>query len=337
MIPHNRPTLGPAEAQAAADAILSNNVAGGPHVKALEQELCQWLGLPEGGAALVSSGTAALFVALHVSGGRGRRIAMPAYACSALRNAAAMIGAQSTLLDCAPQNPNVDLKALAGADCEFAIVPHMYGIPVDTKPLQASMTIIDDAAQALGARTGGRAAGCTGRVGVLSFYATKLITTGGMGGAVISEDGALMDEVRDFLDFDCRRDERDRFNFKLSDPQAAVGREQLKRLHSFLERRAEIFSAYAATGVPMLGTDLAPASERVAYRAIVRTNRPDKMISHLRTCGISAIVPTQEWELPDGDFPEALKLARSTVSLPIYPSLKDDDVRLIVESLQSAA
>ncbi len=337
MIPHNRPCLGDGEARAATRAIASGYIARGPEARALENELCEWLGLPPGCAALVSSGTAALYLALHVTGAAGKTVALPAYACSALRNAVAMAGATTRLIDCAPDSPNVDAEALAASGCGFAIAAHMYGIPVDAAAATARMTLIDDAAQSIGARINGVPAGRTGRAGIFSFYATKLMTTGGIGGAVVSDDPALIGAVQDYLDFDCRRDEKTRFNFQLGDISAAIGRVQLTRLRGFLERRAEIFAAYAALGLPLLGADPVSGIEAVRYRAIVRTDRPRELIAHLESQGIGAIVPTEDWEIPPGAFANARRLAQTTVSLPLYPSLSDTELHAVIGALACAA
>lgn len=334
MIPHNRPTLGEREAQAAAGAVASGYVARGPNVRAFERELCAYLELPEGCAALVSSGTAALYLALRAVNAPGSPVAMPAYVCSALRNAAGMAGMPIRLVDCAPESPNLDVDAVLATDCTAAIVPHMYGVPADTGRL-ATLAVIDDAAQAIGARVAGTPAGTTGRVGVFSFYATKLMTTGGMGGAVVSADPALIASVQDYLDFDCRRDEQLRFNFQIGEIAAAVGRVQLKRLPEFLTRRAEIYDTYRATGVTLLDSQQ-PGLDPVRYRAIVRTGNAQELVAHLHDAGVQAIVPTEDWELPAGEFPRARALARSTVSLPIYPSLRPQDVRAVADALQRA-
>ncbi|GAC1652087.1 MAG: DegT/DnrJ/EryC1/StrS family aminotransferase [Vulcanimicrobiaceae bacterium] len=336
MIPHNRPTLGAAETAAATSALESGYVARGPQVRALEAELCEWLGLAEGCAALVSSGTAALYLALHALGAAGCRVALPAYACAALRNAVAMIGASAQMFDCAPQSPNIDVDAVAQSECEFAIVPNMYGIPADVGPLETKMTVIDDAAQSIGAAVNGRQSGLSGRAGIFSFYATKLMTTGGMGGAVVSRDRSLIAHVQDYLDFDCRRDEVARFNFQLGDLQAAVGRAQLRQLHGFLQRRQEIFSAYVAAGLDLLGNGASEKHAPVRYRAVARTPRPAELMSALEMRGVQTIVPTQSWELPRGTFANAMHLAETTVSLPIYPSLTQDELRTILQSLAAA-
>lgn len=333
MIPHNRPTLGIEEEEAALRVIRSGWLSQGPEVEAFENEFCQFLGLPKGHAVAVSSGTAALFLSLWVLGGHGKKVTFPGYVCSALRHAVGMIGGAEHLIDIAHNSPNMDAGSFDRNNSDITIIPHMYGIPVDLSNCQ-STNIIEDCAQALGAKVEGKSVGLQGTISIFSFYVTKLITSGGQGGMVASKDRHLVDAIRDYREFDYRHDNKKRFNFQMTDLQAAIGREQLRKLPQFLSRRAKIFDRYKRAGLDLL--DIAPEDANrllpVRYRAIIRTKNPQQMINSLRAGGIHAIVPTEEWELL-GDpslFPNALQLSRETLSLPIYPSLSDEEVEMIV-------
>ena len=337
MIPHNRPTLGAGESRAADRVLRSGWVAQGREVESFENELCSFLRLPAGHAVAVSSGTAALFLALRALGARGKRVALPVYACSALRHATALAGAKELVLDIAPVGPNLDPRTLTRRGAGIAIVPHMFGIPVDLAGVKG-VEIIEDCAQALGAKIFGRPTGLQGRLGVFSFYATKLITSGGQGGMLVSKDKALADAVRDFREFDCRKDRKLRFNFQMTDLQAAIGRAQLRRLPEFLKRRAVIFARYRAAGIELLDSAAAGA-EPVRYRAVFKTKSPAKVVAALEKAKVKAIVPIQDWELlgRPGKFPRALALSGSTVSLPCYPTLDDGSVDTVIAAVRSAA
>lgn len=330
MIPHNRPTFGIEEEQAARRVIRSGWVAQGKEVENFEHEFCVFLGLPEGHAVALSSGTAALFMALWALGAKDRKVAYPVYACSALRNAVSLIGAKEIVIDTAPNSPNMDLSALKKSGANIAVIPHMFGIPADISGLDG-IDVIEDCAQSLGAIAKSVKTGLNGRAGIYSFYATKLITSGGNGGMFVSKDKALSDAVRDYREFDQRRDAKRRFNFQMTDLQAAIGREQLKKLPEFLEKREEIFRMYKEAGLKLLDSsdkDIVP----VRYRAVALTPSPKKMIDALNDAGVSAIVPVEDWELlgEPAEFPSALKLTRETISLPLYPSLTDGDVNKII-------
>src|SRR5688500_9283517 len=109
MIPHNKPTLDDTEIQAASRVLGSGWLAQGAEVEAFENALCDFLQLPPGHAVALSSGTAALFMGLWVLDARRKSVALPVYACSALRNAVAMAGAMEVLLDVGDDGPNLDL------------------------------------------------------------------------------------------------------------------------------------------------------------------------------------------------------------------------------------
>lgn len=330
IIPHNKPTLGKEEEEAVIRIIRSGWVAQGKEVEKFENEFCNFLGLPDNHAVALSNGTSALFLALWALGAKDRKVAYPVYACSALRNASAMIDATDVQIDTAPDSPNINLNALKQSNAEIAIIPHMFGIPVDISGID-NMDIIEDCAQAIGARVNDVKVGLQGKVGIYSFYATKLITSGGNGGMFVSKDKALSDAVRDYREFDQRRDDKRRFNFQMTDLQAAIGREQLKKFPGFLERREEIFGMYKRAGLKLLdsiGKDFIP----VRYRAALLTPSPRKIIDSLSKAGVKAIVPVEDWELlgvPE-KFPSALQLTKETVSLPVYPSLDNDDVKKII-------
>jgi perosamine synthetase len=344
-VPHNRPTLGIEEEQAAARVIRSGWLAQGKEVKSLEDEFCGFLGLDPGHAVAVSSGTAALFLALSVSGAGGRKTALPAYACSALRNACLFAGAEPLLLDNAPGSPNLDLAAAAASDAGIVILPHMYGIPSDPAKLvrhrpgsggTGDLLVIEDCAQALGAKIHGVSAGLLGRIGIFSFYATKLMTAGGQGGMLVSRDKAIADAARDFREFDQREDRKARFNLQMTDLQASVGREQLRKLPGFLEKRRALATLYREAGLQLLGA-ADPGCEASPYRAVLRCEAPGAILAGLESIGVRAINPLEEWELlgePAG-FPEARKLCGTTVSLPLYPGLSESDARRIAQKVKS--
>lgn len=335
-IPHNRPTLGTEEAQAAIRVIQSGWLAQGREVELFENEFCVFLGLPEGHAVALTSGTAALFLALWALEGKGKRVGLPVYTCSSLRYATALVGGSEILIDIAPDSPNIDLNLLEQSKVDVAIIPHMYGLPADILNIQ-DCDVIEDCAQALGATINGIPVGLQGRVGIYSFYATKLMTSGGQGGMLASKDKALVDAVRDYRQFDQRRDEKKRFNFQMTDLQGAIGREQLNKLPGFIQRRADIFGEYQHAGIDLLDVD---ASEEkilspVRYRAVMRTKNPQKIKDSLAEVGISAIVPIEDWEVMGNpeQYPRAIKLSRETLSLPIYPSLLNKNVNKIINSI----
>ena len=333
MIPHNKPTIGVEEELAALRVLRSGLLSQGSEIKSFENEFCDFIGLPKGHAIAVSSGTAALYLALWILEGDKKTISFPGYVCSALRNATNMIGGNEEILDIKKESPNIKFEGIKKES--IAIIPHMYGIPVDVTKIQ-NMNIIEDCAQSLGAKINGISVGLYGNAGIFSFYATKLMTSGGHGGMYVSKDKKLVDRVRDYREFDYRHDQKKRFNFQMTEIQAAIGREQLKKLPKFLERREEIFQKYKKAGLELLDVGenqnhLSP----VRYRAVIKTEEPNKIIKSLESVGVKAIVPTEDWELLGKHelLPNAVELSRKTVSLPIYPTLTDQGIDIILSAI----
>ena len=325
MISHNRPTLGRSEREAAARVLSGGWVAQGKEVEAFENQLCQFFNLPEGFAVAVSSGSSALFLALWALSGKAKRIGLPVYACAALRNAVGLIGGQCVYLDCAAGSPNTDMTAALRAGIDILVAPSMFGIPVEL-PVTRKFQVIEDIAQSLGAIASTERIGLRGDIGICSFYATKMITAGGQGGAVISRNKALIDMVRDYREFDCRDDDKYRFNFQMTDLQAAIGRVQLERLPAFIAQRERWIAIYRQAGLELV--DSSAGMRPVRYRIVMRCPSPKRVIAKLANEGICAIVPVADSELLDKslDFREALTFSRTTVSLPAYPSLQEGDV-----------
>ena len=335
MIPHNLPTIGIEEEDAALRVIRSKQLSQDKEVELFENEFCDYLGLPHGSAVALSSGTSSLFLALKILNAEEKQVLFPGYVCSALRHAVSLVGGIEKIVDISNNSPNIDMNLVAQTSSDISIIPHMYGIPIEIDI--DNTLVIEDCCQALGAQVNKKMVGLQGDAGIFSFYATKLMTSGGQGGMFVSKNQQHVDAVRDYREFDYRNDSKTRFNFKMTDLQAAIGREQLKKFPNFLKRREEIFQHYKKAGLDLLDISeekngyLTP----VRFRAIVKTDNPQKIIQSLDSVNVKSIVPTEDWELlgPQTSFPNGLRLSHETVSLPIYPSLNDSDVELIVSTI----
>jgi len=333
MIPHNLPSLGIEEEEAASGVLRSGWVAQGSEVEAFENELCDFFGIPNGHAVALASGSAALYLAMWVLDGNDKRFGLPVYACSSLRNAVGLVKGHPIYFDCNENSPNMDISAAINSNIDILVAPSMFGIPIEI-PRYRNVKIIEDIAQSIGALSNGQRIGLRGELGICSFYATKMITSGGQGGAIISRDKNLISEIRDYRKFDCRRDEKLRFNFQMTDLQASIGRIQLKKLPFFIESRERIFARYCDAGFPMLENNSAE-NVSIRYRAIIRTLESKKIIEILKADGINAIIPIEEYELLDNTrcYSVASNLACTSVSLPCYPSLSEENQSRIINSL----
>lgn len=345
MIPHNQPLI-TAEDRSAVDAALASGwIAQGPQVIALEAAFVDHYGC--GGACAVSSGTAALFLALKgLAVGAGARVAIPTYACSALLNAIHMAGAIPLIVDVLSDDFCLDPASLLGqdtdADCVIAV--HTYGAPADIAALRLSnCRIIEDCCHSLGGENERGPLGRSGDAAVFSFYATKSVT-GGQGGMVWATDQRVTEAVRDIREFDCRDSYVPRFNFQMTDIQAALINSQLRRLDAIRSRRKEIAINYQAVLAPGLvaQSGLSDAG-RMPYRFVVIT--PDlasreALRWHMQQAGVICNVPIERHELLHRcmklaplDFPVAERLADTTLSLPIHPGLTDAQVAQAVNAL----
>jgi perosamine synthetase len=322
------------EKEAALRVLDSGWVAQGCEVEAFESEVCRYLGLGERCAVALSSGTAALFMALWALGAKGKRVAIPVYSCAALRNAVVMAGAQPVAIDVEPDSPNIDLSALPPSGVDLIVAAHMFGFPSRWPREFDSIPVIEDCAQAFGARIDGIPVGSNGAAGVFSFYATKMLTSGGQGGMLVSREKSTIDAVRDYRQFDARHDRIPRFNLQMTDLQAAVGRAQLARIGEFITRRKEIQNQYLAAGLPLWSSAPAKGLESNHYRAIVEVPDAHTAIERLERDGVRAIVPIHDWELNDDaeKFSRAAALCRRTISLPTYPLLTSAEVLRVIHA-----
>jgi dTDP-4-amino-4,6-dideoxygalactose transaminase len=317
-------------------------VAPGPEVAAFEHELAARLGVEA--VAAVSSGSAALELALRALGvGAGDDVVIPTYVCDALHHAVRRAGATPVLADADPATLSLsaaDVRARLTPRTRCIIVPHAFGLAVDTEPFRAlGVPVIEDCAQALGARVGGRPAGSFGALAVCSFYATKLLTTG-EGGAVAGP-AALIERVRDAREYDEREDLVPRLNAKLSDLAAALGRSQLARFDAFVARRRAIAARYRERlrGAPCATpADVGP--RHVYHRFVVEVERPPEAVqAALSARGVAARRPVfrpAHRALGLGGFPVADRLWRHTLSIPCYPTLTDGEVDTVASALREA-
>jgi dTDP-4-amino-4,6-dideoxygalactose transaminase len=342
LIPHSRPSLTGDDARAVARVVESGQIAQGPEVAAFERELAARLGVPA--AAAVSSGTAALELALCAADvGRGDEVIVPTWGCDALHHAVVRAGGRPVPADVDPVTQALaidDVRRRLTARTRAIVVVHAFGRAIDVTPFAAlGVPVIEDCAQALGARVNGRAAGSTGTAAICSFYATKLVTTG-EGGAVAGSS-ATVARVRDTREYDDREELSPRANAKLTDLQAALGRSQLARLDAFIARRQAIARRYRAglAGLPCRLPEDAGAAH-VYHRFVVEVERPvDTVITALAARGVYArrpvFRPLHRATGVDG-YPVAERLWQRSVSLPCYPSLADAEVDTVASAVRDA-
>lgn len=317
-------------------------VAQGPEVAAFERELAERLGTDE--VAAVASGSAALELALRaLDVGPGHEVVIPSYVCDALHHAVRRVGATPVLADADPLTLSLSVKdteAGLTTRTRAIIVPHAFGLAVDLAPFLAlGVPVIEDCAQALGARHDRGPVGSAGALAVCSFYATKLLTTG-EGGAVGGAE-RLVARVRDLRDYDEREDLTPRLNAKLTDLAAALGRSQLARFDAFVARRRAIAARYRAQlATAPCGLPPEAGPRHVFHRFVVEVERPPAEVqAALAARGVAARRPVfrpAHRALRLQGFPEADRLWRRALSLPCYPTLADAEVDTVATAVREA-
>lgn len=344
MIPHSRPSTGRGEVEAAARVLKTGLLAQGKEVSGFEKEAAAFTGLK--GAVAVTSGTKALEFALKgLKAGPGDEVLIPSFVCSSLWHAVRLSGAEPVLVDCEPDTCNPSMRDAAGkltGKTKAVILPHIFGVPSDIKgALALGIPVIEDCAQAIGASCSGRPLGSFGKACVLSFYATKLLTTG-EGGMILSSASGFLDTVRDMREYDNKIPDRPRENAKMTDLQAAVGRVQLCRLKEFLRIRKSTAARYDRAFEGLAARLPAAVEGRVYYRYVLQVGRGKlgEILKSLNRMGVAARRPVFRPLHLDvarrGSFAGAQRAWETCVSLPLYPSLKESEIKTVINSVRRA-
>ena len=339
IIPHSRPTIGSQEAQAVAEVIESGYIAEGGVVEQFEAAFAKSLGVDH--AISTSAGTSALHLTLlAMDVGAGDEVIIPSYVCSALLNAVNYTGATPVLAEIDPDTYNLDVADVQKRinECTKAIiVPHLFGLAADMEPLlKLDVPIIEDCAQSIGSTYNQRPVGTLGEAAVFSFYATKVITTG-EGGMIATNSKKIAARIRDLKAYDKRREYKVRFNYKMTDIQAVLGITQLKQLGPIIRRRRQIAARYNRA-FNSLRLKLPPVeSGQIYFRYVLGLRMDsDSWIEELARLGIVCKRPIHfplHRYMHLGGYPATEKAWRQSLSVPIYPTLTNEEVSRIIESV----
>jgi dTDP-4-amino-4,6-dideoxygalactose transaminase len=355
-----------AEIRAAlADVVASQQFVLGAHVARFEDAMAAYAGVRY--AVGVASGTDALALALAALGaGPGRAVVTTPFSFFATASTIVRVGARPVFADVDPEDLNLDPAAAAAAVAAargevVGIVPvHLFG---RLAPLAAlgelaarhGLWVLEDAAQAVGARAGGVAAGAFGAAGCLSFYPTKNLGGLGDGGMVLTSDDAIAAFVRR----DRHQGQRAPYVHasiglcsRLDALQAAALGVKLPRLDAWNARRREVAGWYDAwfREAGVAGGDGAPlrlprpaGEAHVFHQYVVRARERDALRAHLAAAGVQTQV---YYPLPlhlqpalahlghrPGEFPEAERASREVLALPVYPELTREAVATVVEAV----
>jgi len=342
VIPHSRPTLDESDLFSVSETIRSGRIVQGKVVENFEKKMAKFIGVD--GAVATNTGTSALHLSLLAIGiKKGDHVAIPSYVCTALLNAVKYVGAHPTLVDIDPETYNIDisnLKKKVKKSTKAIILPHLFGLPADIDEIMSlGIPVIEDCAQAIGAVYKGKKAGSYGRLSCFSFYATKVLSTG-EGGMVVSDSKRLLKKIRDFRDYDNKKNYSVRYNYKMTDIQAAMGISQLKKLHSFLLRRANIAKRYSSVlqefrNVPSLRYK---DRKHIFFRFPIQIKGSvSKALNFFTergvTCTRPVFKPIHRYLQVNG-LTNTDAVWNNTISIPIYPSLTEEEICKILDVLR---
>ena len=334
----------------------------GPEVEALERELVEALEVNH--AIGVSSGTDAILIALTALGiGPGDEVVTSSYSFFATAGCVSRVGATPVFVDIVPETYNLDPAAVARAITPRtrAILPvHLYGLCADLDPILAcaaanGIPVIEDAAQAIGARYKGRQAGSIGTIGCFSFFPSKNLGAFGDAGLVTTSDAALAKEIGLLRNHGAEPKyfhKRIGGNFRLDALQAAVLRVKLPHLGRWTDARranaaryATMFRERGLDGRLVLPVE-PPDYRHIFNQFIVAVPERDRVRIELAGCGIGTeIYYPVPFHLQEcfaalghqrGAFPAAETAADHTLALPVYGELTDTQQAAVVAALEGA-
>ena len=346
MIPFFVPELTKEMENAAIDALRNEKFVMGESVTKFEEEFARYIGTKY--AISVNSGNAALQLSLISLGiNEKSKVITSTNSFIASANCILMTGAKPVLCDINYDDGNIDIKTTN--EKPEAIIPvHIYGNPCDFDSIKSvsethKAPIIEDACQAHGATFDHKKVGSIGDVGCFSFYPTKNMTVGGDGGMVTTNNEEIKKHIDSLRDNGRRtRTEHDKLGFtmRLNTVNAAIGRIQLQTLDEKNKRRRELASLYKK----FLGDDCMldenPKGTSVYHQIIIKHQKRDEIFSHLSKNNIGVAIhyprPIHKQPLYENlgyNLPISEKFSNEVLSMPSFPQLKDDDVKVICEKI----
>lgn len=345
--------------RAVTEVFESQHFIMGPVVSAFEQECAAYIGTPH--ALGVSSGTDALLLALMALGvGPGDEVITTPYTFFATAGSIARTGARPVFVDIEPDTYNINAALIESAITPRtkAIIPvHLFGQCADMDAITAlaaprNIAVIEDAAQAIGARYKNRAAGTMGTVGCFSFFPSKNLGGAGDGGLVTTADPALFERMKIMRVHGMEPKYYHHViggNFRLDALQAAVLRVKLPHLDSWHEgrRRNAQFYDHAFAACPQIVRPVVKPGRYMIYNQyVVRVPRRDAVLAALKAAhiGVEIYYPVALHQqkcfaylgYAPGAFPEAERAAAETLALPIYPELTDAQKQYVADTLIAA-
>ncbi|OGP90406.1 MAG: hypothetical protein A2031_00065 [Deltaproteobacteria bacterium RBG_19FT_COMBO_43_11] len=330
----------------------------GPNVSKLEEEIASYHGLPY--AVGVANGTDALLLALRACGIKaGDEVITTPFTFIATAEVIALLKATPVFVDICPDTFNIDPGKIAAkiTSRTKAIIPvHLFGHPADMAPIMEiaiknNLKVIEDCAQAFGAKYHGQNVGTIGDAGCFSFFPSKNLAGYGDGGMVITKSEEIARQIKILRNHgsSVRYYHQDvGYNSRLDEIQAAIIRVKLKQIDKFNTARRQNAAAYRAAinKKEIILPSVAPGCEHVYHQFTIRTKNRDVLTAALQEKGIaSAIyypVPLHRQEVFMDLYNFSVKLplsetcAREVLSLPMFPELNQKEIKLIADVINNA-
>ncbi|MDA9981561.1 DegT/DnrJ/EryC1/StrS family aminotransferase [Gammaproteobacteria bacterium] len=347
-IPQREPSFGDEEARAIADYMKTGAwITEYQYTDVFERRFSSFLGVSH--SVATTSGTAGLVLALVVAGVRpGDKVIVPNFTMIASATAVSMIGAQPVFVDIEPHTLFMDLEQLnkkLDEGVKAVIVVDINGRCGDIDGIteicaRRGVFVIEDAAQALGSRHGSRNCGTLGDIGAFSLSSQKIISTG-QGGVVVTDDDSLAARVRRLKDFGRPMNGADTheiigFNFKITDLQAIIGIEQMRKITDRISHRKACHQQYESqlagvSGIDMLATDLRSVTP---WMTDIYLDCADDLKNYMNAQGIGSrrVHPSINKQMAydiDESFPVSESVSRRGLWLPSSSTLTESDIEQV--------
>ena len=365
MINISKPLIGQEEMKAVKKVLKSGIIASGPKVKEFEDKFGRYLGVKN--AVAVANGTCAIHAALYAAGvKKGDRVLVPSFTFIASANAVLHAGAEPVFADSKPDTYNLDpasveneLKKDLKGRIKALIAVHLYGRVCEMDAIKKiarkyGVRVIEDAAQAHGAKYNNAYAGTLGDAAAFSMYATKNMTSS-EGGMVVTNSASMAQVIRSFINHGQEEQyyhTRIGYNYRTTDIEAAIGICQLAKLDKFNVKRRKNAAALKKK-LEKYDFIILPSEEREDYHIYhqftirVKSGLRDSLAVFLRENGVGVKVfyPVPVHKQPfyrnllkkKIKLPGAEKLAKEVISIPVHPGLRAVDIAKIISVFRKFA
>ncbi len=356
LIPIAKPIIDQEEVAEVIKVLESGELSSGRWVERFEEDFAKLIGTKF--AVAVSNGTTALHLALlALDIKQGDEVITTSFTFIASSNAILYVGAKPVFVDIDPKTFNINpdmIEEKITAKTRAILPVHLFGLPADMERIlkiakKHNLYVIEDAAQAHGAKIGNKSAGSFGDLAAFSFYSTKNMTTG-EGGMITTNKRSLAQRLRKLRNHGMeKRYYHDilGFNFRMTNILAAIGKHQLKKLNGFNKKRIEnaLFLTEHLLGLKGIQTPFIPSGFTHVfhqYTILVKDGKEkrDKLMDYLIKNGVATSI---YYQLPvhkqkfikdiigDVKLPIAEKIANQVLSLPIHPSVAKTDLKKIAK------